>query len=129
MTMTRTRRAVRNSFFLPLIGSVLAIMVWGCKSRVEEGYIFANDGVSRTLVSDCFVKISTAPGQLPGQFNNKNVALLFRDAAHKPFFKKEIALRATQIKPSVDWRDFPKVRVSLQYSGQEHVYVVTISGE
>ena len=102
------------------------MMLCGCGSRVEEFFILTNDGGSRTVVSDCLVKILSPPGHLPGQYNKKDIVLLFRDGGHKPFLKKEITLWAAEIKPSIDWKEFPKVRISLQSDGQETAYFVTI---
>jgi hypothetical protein len=109
-----------------LIGCILIMILCGCESRVEEFFILTNDGGSRTVVSDCLVKILSPPGHLPGQYNKKDIVLLFRDAGHKPFLKKEITLWAAEIKPAIDWREFPKIRISLQSNDQENVYFETI---
>jgi hypothetical protein len=127
MGVDPSRRMLSNVISIrTLIGCILIMILCGCESRVEEFFILTNDGGSRTVVSDCLVKILSPPGHLPGQYNKKDIVLLFRDAEHKPFFKKEITLWAAEIKPAIDWKEFPKVRVSLQSNGQENVYFETI---
>jgi hypothetical protein len=109
-----------------LICGISFMTLCGCRSRVEEFYILTNDSGSGTLVSDCFVKVLSQPGHLPGQYENKDFVLIFRDGEHKPFLKKRITLWAAEIKPSIDWKEFPKVRISLQSNGQESAYFVTV---
>jgi hypothetical protein len=106
--------------------TVIAAAAGGCGGRVEEFFILTNDGASKEVTTDCLVKILSPQGRLPGQYDKKDIVLLFRDAEHKPFFKKEITLWAAEIKPAIDWKEFPKVRVSLQSNGQENVYFETI---
>jgi hypothetical protein len=72
------------------------------------------------------VKILSPQRRLSRQYDKKEIVLLFRDAEHKPFFKKEITLWAAEIKPAIDWKEFPKIRISLESNGQENVYFETI---
>lgn len=106
--------------------AVIAAAVSGCGGRVEEAFILTNDGASKDIASDCLVKILSPRGRRPGQYDKKDIVLLFRDTEHKPILKKAITLSAAEIKPAIDWREFPKIRISLESNGQENVYFETI---
>ena len=106
--------------------AVIVTAVSGCGGRVEEAFISTNDGASKDVAADCLVKILSPQKRLPGQYDKKDIVLLFRNAERKPLLRKEITLQAAQIKPSIDWTDFPKVRISLLSDGQENVYFETI---
>jgi hypothetical protein len=94
------------------VSCILIVILCDCKERVEEGFILTNDTNSSTVVSDCFVKIISPSGQLPRDYNKKDIVILFRNSEHKPFLKKEMTLWASEIKPRIDWKEYPKVRVS-----------------
>jgi hypothetical protein len=127
LTLTDPSHMPSNVIFVrALVSCILVMIVCGCGSKVEEGFILTNDGDSKDVVSDCLVKILSSSGHLPGQYGKKDIVLIFRDAEHKPVLKKESTLWAAEIKPSIDWKQFPKVRVSLQSNGQENAYFVTI---
>jgi hypothetical protein len=111
---------------LIIAATVIAVTVTGCGGRVEEAFILTNDGTSQDVATDYLVKILSPQKRLPGQYDKKDIVLLFRDAEHKPFFKKEITLWAAEIKPAIDWKEFPKIRISLESNGQENVYFETI---
>src|SRR2546423_8569763 len=100
--------------------AVIAAALTGCGGRVEEAFILTNDGASKDLSADCLVKILSPQRRLPGQYDKKDIVLIFRDAEHKPLCKKEITLWAAEIKPTIDWREFPKIRISLQSNGKEN---------
>src|SRR2546423_11989307 len=106
--------------------AVIAAALTGCGGRVEEAFILTNDGTSKDVATDCLVKILSPQRRLPGQYDKKDIVLIFRDAERKPLLRKEITLQAAQIKPSIDWKEFPKVRIFLQSNGQESTYFVTI---
>ena len=116
-----------RAFAIQIIAvALIATALSGCGGRVEEAFILTNDGSSKDVTTDCLVKILSPRGRRPNQYDSKDIVLLFRDAEHKPLFKKEITLRAAEIEPAIDWKEFPKVRISLKSNGQENVYVETI---
>jgi hypothetical protein len=111
---------------IALVAYFSIMVLSGCRSRVEEAFILTNDGHSKDVVSDCFVKIVSPPGRLPSEYNKKDIVLVFRDANHKLMLTKKIAVWGSEIKPSIDWTTFPEVRISLKGDGHEAIYSVIV---
>ena len=76
-------------------------------------FFIVNNTLEGTPVKDCFVRIVTAPGEVPGQYGKKKIQLIFRNYSFRPFVTKYGAIVSGSVTPVLVWDKFPVVSVSL----------------
>jgi hypothetical protein len=124
--------APKSLYSIVLLG-LLFLILSGCKPSSDEAFIVKNDSGANSLVYDCFIDIQSPPGESPNNFNKKTVRLFFRDPKGRAILERDITLSVTDIKPKIDWAEFPKVKISLlRRDGDgdlEMFYIVNITSD
>jgi hypothetical protein len=102
-----------------------AVLLTACHShsKVEETYILKNDSGRQATVKDCFIAVVS---RARFEYNEKHVLLSFRNDKSEPIINREFTYSASEIKPKVDWRQYPMVIVSLLSQEQQVDVTVTL---